>query len=72
MATIDQYGSAPDHYSGTPADWSELNTIAQLDKLPVGTEVDFRARIHTQRQLSKALDFLLLRDQTHSVQGVLF
>jgi len=29
MATIDQYGSAPDHYSGTPADWSELNVIAQ-------------------------------------------
>jgi nondiscriminating aspartyl-tRNA synthetase len=50
---------------------NELNTIAQFSKLPVGTEVDFRARIHTQRQLSKALDFLLLRDQTHSVQGVL-
>jgi hypothetical protein len=28
MATVDQYGSAPNHYSGTPADWSELNTIA--------------------------------------------
>jgi PA domain len=28
MATIDQYGSVPNHYSGTPADWSELNTIA--------------------------------------------
>lgn len=57
------------------ADWAchpnELNTLAQLTKFPVGTEVDFRARIHTQRQLSKALDFLLLRDQTHSVQGVL-
>ncbi|CAH0021882.1 unnamed protein product [Clonostachys rhizophaga] len=50
---------------------NELNTISQLDKLPIGTEVDFRARIHTQRQLSKALDFLLLRDQTHSIQGVL-
>ena len=57
------------------ADWAchpnELNTLAQLTKFPVGTEVDFRARIHTQRQLSKALDFLLLRDQTHSIQGVL-
>ncbi len=29
LATIDQYGSSPDHYSGTPADWSELNVIAQ-------------------------------------------
>lgn len=61
--------------TGTSADWpvhpNELNSIAQLDRLPVGTEVDFRARIHTQRQLSKALDFLLLRDQTHSIQGVL-
>lgn len=37
----------------------------------MGTEVNFRARIETQRQLSKALDFLLLRDQQHSVQGVL-
>jgi nondiscriminating aspartyl-tRNA synthetase len=50
---------------------NELNTIAQLDRLPIGTEVNFRARIHTQRPLSKALDFLLLRDQTHSIQGVL-
>ena len=57
------------------ADWPthpyELNTIMELDKLPLGTEVNFRARISTQRQLSKALDFLLFRDQTHSVQGVL-
>ncbi|KAH7136527.1 hypothetical protein EDB81DRAFT_844527 [Dactylonectria macrodidyma] len=57
------------------ADWPthpyELNTIAELDSLPIGTEVTFRARIETQRPLSKVLDFLLLRDQTHSVQGVL-
>jgi hypothetical protein len=40
MATIDQYGSAPDHYSGTPADWSELNVIAQqfrADGLQLGS-----------------------------------
>ncbi|KAF4125267.1 aspartyl-tRNA synthetase [Geosmithia morbida] len=49
----------------------EVMAISQLDKVPIGTEVEFRARIHTQRQLSKALDFLLLRDQTHSIQGVL-
>ncbi|RSL66434.1 hypothetical protein CEP53_003338 [Fusarium sp. AF-6] len=57
------------------ADWpvhpGEINTVAQLDSLPIGTEVTFRARIETQRPLSKVLDFLLLRDQTHSVQGVL-
>lgn len=61
--------------SGGSTDWPthphELTAISELDKLPVGTEVNFRARIHTQRQLSKALDFLLLRDQTHSIQGVL-
>ena len=54
-----------------PTHPNELNTIVQLERLPVGTEVSFRARIETQRQLSKALDFLLLRDQTHSIQGVL-
>lgn len=57
------------------ADWPthpyELNTIPELDALPIGTEVTFRARIETQRPLSKYLDFLLLRDQTFSVQGVL-
>ncbi|KAH6953316.1 hypothetical protein DER45DRAFT_378716 [Fusarium avenaceum] len=57
------------------SDWpvhpGEINTIAQLDTLPIGTEVTFRARIETQRPISKVLDFLLLRDQTHSVQGVL-
>jgi hypothetical protein len=29
MATINQYGSSPDHYSGTQADWSEENTVAE-------------------------------------------
>ncbi|KAK2595922.1 aspartate--tRNA ligase dps1 [Conoideocrella luteorostrata] len=57
------------------ADWPthpyELNTIAELDQLPLGTEVNFRARIATQRQMSKNLDFLLFRDQTLTVQGVL-
>ncbi|KAG5940509.1 hypothetical protein E4U53_007580 [Claviceps sorghi] len=49
----------------------ELHTVAELDQLPLGTEVNFRARIATQRQMSKNLDFLLFRDQTHTVQGVL-
>ncbi|PFH62696.1 hypothetical protein XA68_12374 [Ophiocordyceps unilateralis] len=62
--------------SGTSsADWPihpfELNAIAELDTLPLGSEVNIRARISTHRQLSKALDFILLRDQTHSVQAVL-
>lgn len=61
--------------TSTSADWPnhpyELNTVAELDRLPLDSEVNFRARISTQRQLSKALDFLLFRDQTHTIQGVL-
>jgi hypothetical protein len=40
MATIDQYGSSPDHFSGTPADWNEENTVAgqfAADGLQVGS-----------------------------------
>lgn len=50
---------------------SKLATIESVTKLPIGTKVGFRARIHTQRRMSPKLDFLLFRDQTHSVQGVL-
>lgn len=61
--------------TGLSNDWpchpGEITPISSLDTIPVGTEVTFRARIETQRPLSKVLDFLLLRDQTHSVQGVL-
>jgi hypothetical protein len=40
IATIDQYGSSPNHYSGTPADWSELNNVAgqfRADGLQLGS-----------------------------------
>ena len=40
LATVDQYGSSPNHYSGTPADWAELNTVAQgfrADGLQLGS-----------------------------------
>ncbi|KAL1879693.1 hypothetical protein VTK73DRAFT_6868 [Phialemonium thermophilum] len=49
----------------------ELNTMAEVATFPPGTEVTFRARIQHQRRVSEALDFLLLRDQTHTIQGVL-
>ncbi|KAK8090685.1 hypothetical protein PG994_000190 [Apiospora phragmitis] len=42
----------------------------QLGEL-ADTEVAFRARIFTQRRVSAHLDFVLFRDQTHSIQGVL-
>ena len=49
----------------------ELSTIAEVAKLSAGADVAFRARITTQRRISASLDFLLLRDQTNSIQGVL-
>ncbi|KLU83685.1 aspartyl-tRNA synthetase [Magnaporthiopsis poae ATCC 64411] len=49
----------------------ELSSIAEIVQMPIGSEVTFRARIHHQRDVSRSLDFLLLRDQTDSIQGVL-
>ncbi|OLN96193.1 Aspartate-tRNA ligase, cytoplasmic 1 [Colletotrichum chlorophyti] len=50
---------------------TELTTIAEAVKSSVSTKVTFRARIHTQRNISKHLDFILFRDQTDTIQGVL-
>ncbi|ORY64965.1 uncharacterized protein BCR38DRAFT_484440 [Pseudomassariella vexata] len=49
----------------------DLSTIAEIGEMSVGQEVEFRARIFTQRRVSSKLDFILFRDQTHSIQGVL-
>lgn len=56
---------------GWAMDARELRTIAEVDTMREGEEITFRARIHHQRQVSKALDFVLFRDQIHSIQGVL-
>ncbi|KAH8753640.1 aspartate-tRNA ligase [Diaporthe sp. PMI_573] len=56
---------------GLAMDAKELLSIREVTELPAGKEVTFRARIHHQRNVSKHLDFLLFRDQTHSIQGVL-
>lgn len=56
---------------GLAMDAKELLSIQEVTQLPAGHEVTFRARIHHQRNVSKHLDFLLFRDQTHSIQGVL-
>ncbi|KAH8745500.1 aspartate--tRNA ligase [Diaporthe sp. PMI_573] len=56
---------------GLAMDAKELLTIKEVTELPAGKEVTFHARIHHQRNVSKHLDFLLFRDQTHSIQGVL-
>lgn len=56
---------------GLAMDAKELMTIEEITHLAEGQEVTFRARIHHQRNISKHLDFILFRDQTHSIQGVL-
>lgn len=45
--------------------------IASLSTSDVGDEVFFRARIHTIRKMSSKLAFLVLRQQTTTIQGVL-
>ncbi|KAF3763123.1 hypothetical protein M406DRAFT_84036 [Cryphonectria parasitica EP155] len=49
----------------------ELLSLPEVTERKEGEEVTFRARIHHQRNISKHMDFLLFRDQTHSIQGVL-
>ncbi|KAH8681279.1 hypothetical protein BX600DRAFT_446163 [Xylariales sp. PMI_506] len=65
-----RYGTYSD-INELPTHPNELSTIEEVTKFPVGTEVAYRARIHTQRRVSPMLDFLLFRDQTQSIQGVL-
>lgn len=65
--SLDRYGSESDYETHV----EELTTIAAATKEPLGANVTFRARIHTQRRMSRFLDFLLFRDQTDTIQGVL-
>lgn len=57
--------------NGLVTEAKELLSIEEVQSRPEGEEVTFRARIHHQRGVSKHLDFLLFRDQTQSIQGVL-
>ncbi|ORY32119.1 aspartyl-tRNA synthetase [Naematelia encephala] len=50
---------------------SVLVTVEEIEGMREGEEVTFRARIHAQRKVSAALDFLLFRQQEHLIQGVL-
>lgn len=56
---------------GWVQDAKELLSIPEVLERKEGEDVTFRARIHHQRDVSKHLTFLLFRDQTHSIQGVL-
>lgn len=57
--------------NGLVTEAKELLSIEEVQSRSEGEEVTFRARIHHQRGVSKHLDFLLFRDQTQSIQGVL-
>jgi aspartyl-tRNA synthetase len=76
-ARIHQQSPPTDNDSRTTGDdeivnyLQELSSISDISRLPVGSRISFRARIHTQRRVSSMLDFVLFRDQTHSIQGVL-
>ncbi|PSR79350.1 hypothetical protein BD289DRAFT_375601 [Coniella lustricola] len=56
---------------GWATEAKELLSLKEVTERAIGDEVTFRSRIHHQRNVSKNLDFLLFRDQTHSIQGVL-
>lgn len=66
--SLDRYGS--DSSDNSP-EVDRLMSVAEASQQPIGTVVTFRARIHTQRRMSRFLDFLLFRDQTDTIQGVL-
>ncbi|KAH6686640.1 aspartyl-tRNA synthetase [Plectosphaerella plurivora] len=70
--SMDRYGS--ERYVSDSSDSGEVErilSIAEVTKQAVGSTVTFRARIHTQRRMSRFLDFILFRDQTDTIQGVL-
>ncbi|WVQ68602.1 aspartate-tRNA(Asn) ligase [Kwoniella botswanensis] len=49
----------------------EIIPLDDVVQLPEGRTVTFRARIHTQRELSTQLDFIIFRHRGYTIQGVL-
>ncbi|KIK63121.1 hypothetical protein GYMLUDRAFT_41440 [Collybiopsis luxurians FD-317 M1] len=67
----ERYGEI-DYDAFEPEDGIEEILIQDLsDDSRLGKTVDLRVRLHTIRALSSALIFLVLRQQTHTIQGVL-
>lgn len=50
---------------------SELVPLEEMASMKAGRNVTFKARIHTQRKVSPALDFILFRNALQTIQGVL-
>ncbi|KIW87010.1 aspartate-tRNA(Asn) ligase [Cladophialophora bantiana CBS 173.52] len=58
-------GAADDAW---PAEWTSL---ADVDASFIGKDITFRARIHVVRKMSAKLAFMVFRQQTATIQGVL-
>lgn len=56
---------------GLSLELPEMIPMEEVASMKAGQHVSFRARIHTQRKVSSSLDFILFRDQTHLLQGVI-
>ena len=66
-----RYGYLPVNAYARPRMHEERANFAKLATADVGSVIYFRARIHHIRRLSSKLVFLVFRQQTHTVQGVL-
>ena len=66
-----RYGYLPVNAYARPRPNEDWADIANFDSGSYGKSVYFRARIHHIRRLSSKLVFLVFRQQTHTVQGVL-
>ncbi|CAK4032242.1 Aspartate--tRNA ligase, cytoplasmic [Lecanosticta acicola] len=66
-----RYGTLPiNHYAGQQKHEDRID-LRELTTDQVGKMVCFRARIHNMRKLSAHLMFIELRQQTHTIQGIL-
>ncbi|KAL7422740.1 aspartate--tRNA ligase dps1 [Cryptotrichosporon argae] len=67
-ATRARYGALDAEHFSHPGEIVRLEDVARARP---GDDVTFRARIMVQRNVSARLDFLLFRQQLHTLQGVL-
>ena len=66
-----RYGTLPANAYARPREHEVRADFAKLAAAEIGSTVYFRARIHHIRRLSSKLVFMVFRQQTHTVQGVL-
>lgn len=66
-----KYGNLPINYYAGQQKHEDRVDLRELTPEHVGKMVCFRARLHNMRKLSAHLMFLELRQQTHTIQGIL-